>query len=71
MLHFMANTVIDSVQSGKKQFISTFVTDEKIATILENFVDAQTAYTKSAVNSAIETSTKLASLVVSNDYFKG
>lgn len=43
---FTFDPVIDAVQQGKKTFVSTFVTNEKISRALTDFVDAQTAYTK-------------------------
>lgn len=46
---FTFDPVIDTVQSGKKTFIKTFVTNEKIASSLNDFVDSQTAYTKEVV----------------------
>jgi len=46
---FTFDPVIDAVQSGKKTFIKTFVTNEKIASSLNDFVDSQTAYTKEVV----------------------
>lgn len=45
---FTFDPVIDAVQTSKKTFIKTFVTNEKIATSLNDFVDSQTAYTKEA-----------------------
>lgn len=71
MLHSMANAFIDTVQTGKKTFIAHFVTNDKIATILEDFVDAQTQYTKSAVSVGIDTATKLSKLAVSKEFFGG
>ena len=46
---FTFDPVIDAVQSGKKTFIKTFVTNEKIASSLNDFVDSQTSYTKEVV----------------------
>lgn len=48
---FTINTIIDAVQNTKKQVVNTFVTDEAIAKELNAFVDAQTAYTRSALES--------------------
>jgi len=59
MFAFYAHTFIDSVQSAKKQFVKIVVPQEKLADIINNFVDAQTKYTKEAVTVANETSTKL------------
>lgn len=43
---YYANLFVDSVQDAKKQFLSTFVYDEKVRKPLESFVEAQRAYTK-------------------------
>jgi hypothetical protein len=45
---FTSDSVIDAVQTSKKQFVKTFVTNEVIATAMNTFVDAQAAYTKQA-----------------------
>ena len=47
------------MQNGKKQFVKTFVTNENIATNLNQFIDAQTAYTKSAVKTTVDSSTAI------------
>ena len=46
---FTFDATIDAVQNGKKQFVNTFVTNQAIKDTLVEFVDAQTAYTKSAI----------------------
>jgi hypothetical protein len=43
---FAVNYFIDSVQSGKKFFVSSFITNEDIKNALNNFVDAQTNFVK-------------------------
>ena len=40
---------IDTVQNAKKTWINTFVQQEEIKTALNDFVDGQTEYTKTAV----------------------
>ena len=57
---FTFDATIDAVQNGKKQFVNTFVTNESVKETLNSFVDAQTAYTKSAVKAGTETATSLA-----------
>ena len=69
MLHSMAYAAVDAIQNGKKEFVSTFVTNDKLAKILDSFVDAQTAYTKSAVDTGIKTITDLGKLATSKDFF--
>lgn len=56
---FNPETFIDTVQSGKKQFVNTFVQNEAVKKALNEFVDAQSAYTKAAVKTATEVNAKL------------
>jgi methylglyoxal synthase len=56
---FNPETFIDTVQSGKKQFVNTFVQHDGVKKALNEFVDAQAAYTKSAVKTATEVNAKL------------
>jgi uncharacterized protein (UPF0332 family) len=63
---FTFNTTIDTVQNGKKQFVKAFVNDAKIADALNEFIDAQTAYTKQAVATATKTATTLGKEVMNN-----
>jgi hypothetical protein len=57
---FTLDSTIDSIQTAKKTAISTvFAKHEKVADALNQFVDAQTAYTKSAVKASTDVATKL------------
>lgn len=61
---FTLDTTIDAVQTAKKQAINTvFAKQEKIASALTGFVDAQTVYTKEAVKAGTNAATTLASEV--------
>lgn len=55
----MFNVFIDSFQNGKKQFVNTFVHNDKLKQIMLQFVDIQTEYTKAAVTHSINTSHQL------------
>ena len=57
---FTLDPVIDTVQTGKKTFVQTFVSNENVAKALNSFIDAQTEYTKKAVKVASDTATVLA-----------
>jgi hypothetical protein len=62
---FTLDTTIDFVQTAKKNFVSTvFANQEKVAEALNQFVDAQTAYTKSAAKAGTDVATKLSSEAV-------
>ena len=58
---FTADAMIDTVQTGKKTFVNTFVTNETVKEALNSFVDAQAEYTKKAVKVSSDTFTTLVS----------
>ena len=43
---FYANMAIDAIQSGKTSWLNQFVQDESVKKPLQQFVDAQTLFTK-------------------------
>lgn len=62
---FTFDTTIDLIQTGKKNFVSTvFAKNETVAKALNEFVDAQTAYTKDAVKAGTDVASKLSSETV-------
>ena len=52
---FTLDATIDAVQNGKKQFVKTFVQNEKIAEAMNTFIDEQAAYTKKAAKVGTDT----------------
>jgi hypothetical protein len=50
---FTHNTIIDSIQSGKKQIVNTFVTDATFKAELIKLIDAQAAATKTSVEASL------------------
>jgi hypothetical protein len=56
---FATNAFIDSIQTYKKFYVSSFITDEKIKKSLNSFVDEQTAFTKQIVKSFEEVSSQV------------
>lgn len=50
---FIHNQIIDSVQSGKKQFVNTFVQDATFKTELNKLIDAQALAAKASVNASL------------------
>jgi hypothetical protein len=49
---FAVNYFIDSVQSGKKLFVQSFITDHQVKSALNDFVDTQTAFVKQIFKSS-------------------
>jgi len=56
---FTADTMIDTVQNGKKQFVKTFVTNEHIAESMNHFIDTQADYTKKAMKATTDAVTEI------------
>jgi hypothetical protein len=48
---YFANLMVDSIQDSKKFFVNTFVKDKELSNPLLKFVEAQTAFTKTALQS--------------------
>jgi hypothetical protein len=61
---FTIDSVVDSVQTGKKTFVKTFINNEVIADAMNSFVDAQSAYTKSAVKTGLDATLAVTSEMV-------
>lgn len=59
MFQTFAHSGVDAIQTAKKTFVSTFVQHEQLKNILNGFVDAQSAYTKSAIDAGIKVSTDI------------
>jgi len=58
---FTADAIIDTVQTGKKTFVNTFVTNETAKAAMIEFIDTQAEYTKKAAKVGQDTFTTLAS----------
>ena len=61
---FTLDATIDAVQTGKKQFVKTFVQNEKIAEAMNTFIDAQASYTKQAAKVGTDTFATLSSEMI-------
>lgn len=70
MFNTITSTAIDSVQTGKKQIVSTFVKHETLADTINKFVDAETAYTKALFDNSINTVTGFYNLFTNKDFAK-
>lgn len=69
MFNTFTDAAIDAVQSSKKQFVNTFVTHEGIARSLNQFVDAQTSYTKSAISAGTTAAISMGMTLSSKEFF--
>ena len=57
---FTTDAIIDAVQTAKKTWVKTFVTNDHIAESMNEFVDNQTEYTKKAVKATSDAATQIA-----------
>lgn len=58
---FTADAIIDTVQTGKKTIVNTFVSNEAVKESMIKFIDAQADYTKKAAKVGMDTFTSLSS----------
>lgn len=61
---FTADAIIDTVQTGKKTIVNTFVTNETVKDSMIKFIDTQAEYTKKAAKVGMDTVTTLTSETV-------
>jgi hypothetical protein len=61
---FTADAFIDTVQTGKKTFVNTFVTNETAKEAMIKFIDSQADYTKKAVKATTDAVSTVASETV-------
>jgi hypothetical protein len=61
---FTSEAIIDAVQTGKKTWINTFVTNATVKEAMVNFVDTQADYTKKAARVGQDTVTVLTNEMV-------
>ena len=59
MFKTFTHSGIEAIQTTNKTLVSAFVQHEQLKDILNGFVDAQTAYTKSAIDAGIKVSTEI------------
>ena len=58
---FTADAFIDTVQTGKKTWVNTFVTNEATKDAMIKFIDSQAEYTTKAAKVGMDTFTSVAS----------
>lgn len=61
---FTADAIIDSVQTGKKTWVNTFVTNETMKDAMVKFIDNQSDYTKKAIKATTDAATTVAAETV-------
>jgi hypothetical protein len=69
MLATLVNNTVDAIQTSKKIFVDTFVKHEGLAKSLNEFVDAQTNYTKQAIDASIKTGNEVYNTVSDRAFY--
>ena len=69
MIKTLIHSTIDTIQSSKKMFVDTFVKHEELAKSFNEFVDAQTVYTKEAIDVSIKTGTNVYNTVTDKTFY--
>ena len=69
MLATLVNNTVDAIQTSKKIFVDTFVKHEGLAKSFNEFVDAQTNYTKQAIDASIKVGNELYNTVSDKAFY--
>ena len=69
MIKTYINTAIDTIQTSKKMFVDTFVKHDGLAKSFNDFVDAQTDYTKQAIDVSIKAGTNVYNTVTDKSFY--
>jgi hypothetical protein len=70
MIKGITHDAIDAVQKGKKQFVSTFVKHEGLATTMTTFIDTQAVYTKAASDALIDSVMSFGTMAMDKNFGK-
>jgi hypothetical protein len=69
MIKLLIDNTVDSIQVSKKMFVDTFVKHEGLAKTMTEFVDAQTEYTKKAIDVGFTTASNLHKTVTDKSFY--
>ena len=69
MFNTATHAFIDGVSDFKKKFVEQTVQHDGIKTALNNFVDAQTKYTKTAADAGMQSMIALGLIFSSKDFY--
>ena len=61
--------MVDFIQTSKKIFVDTVIKHEGLAKSLNEFVDAQTDYTKQAIDVSVKTGTNVYNTVTDKSFY--
>ena len=69
MIETTLHTMVDFIQTSKKIFVDTVIKHEGLAKSLNEFVDAQTDYTKQAIDASVSAGTKVYDIISDKSFY--
>lgn len=69
MFNNIATQTVDTIQEGKKQFVSLFVLHPALADACNQFIDSQTEYTKAVIKTGNEALTSITKIVTKPEFY--
>lgn len=69
MIKLLVHNTADAIQVSKKMFVDTFVKHEGLAKTMHEFVDAQTEYTKKAIDVGFTTASNMHKTVTDKSFY--
>lgn len=69
MIKLFIDNAVDSIQVSKKIVVDTFVKHEGLAKTMNEFVDAQTEYTKKAIDAGFATATDMQKIITDKSFY--
>ena len=69
MFSTFTHGAVDAIQAAKTQFVTTYIQHKGISNALTSFIDAQGAYTKSAIDAGMKASSALGAIISSQACF--
>ena len=69
MIKFLIENTAEAIQASKKIFVDTFVKHEGLAKNMHDFVDAQSEYTKKAIEVGFTTASNMHKTVTDKSFY--
>lgn len=69
MMKLLIHNTVDAIQTSKKMFVDTFVKHEGLAKSLNEFVDAQTVYTKEAIDASVNAGNNVYNIISDKSFY--
>ena len=69
MIKTLIHSTVDTIQTSKKMFVDTFVKHDGLAKSFNDFVDAQTDYTKQAIDVSVKTGSEVYNTLTDKSFY--